>query len=279
MILSGKSLPDDARSVETRIDWRVPPDQDLATAESAGGRVMVAKVVGSALPAGIGVVAGLALMVPMEAGVPIPIPADLVMLAVGIRVGAGDIPLWVAFLAFEAISVLGTTALFVAARGPGHALLARLGPRLGLTPARLARATALIERRGRPVLAVGRATPGLRTLTVIAAGGSGMSWRKALPALVAGSSIFLQLHLFLGYFLGSAAIHMLHAATGPALAVVAVLVAGAAVFWLLRRGKQAGAGGLLEAACPACVALAIAAQQPSELRLVLEDDAAPTATT
>jgi membrane protein DedA with SNARE-associated domain len=83
---------------------------------------MVAKVAGSVVPAGLGAIAGLALMVPTEAGIPIPIPADLVMLAVGARVGAGDIPLWIAVLAFEAVSVLGTTALFLAARGPGHAL-------------------------------------------------------------------------------------------------------------------------------------------------------------
>ena len=174
---------------------------------------MVAKLTGSGLPAGVGAIAGLALMVPMEAGIPIPIPADLVMLAVGTRVGAGDIPLWAAVLAFEAISVIGTTALFLAARGPGHALLARFGPRLGLTAERIGRATSLIERRGRPVLAVGRATPGLRTVTVIAAGGSGLSARRALPALILGSSLFLQLHLFLGYFLGSAAQHAPHPRT------------------------------------------------------------------
>ena len=57
----------------------------------------------------------------MEAGVPVPIPADLVMLAVGARVGAGNIPLAVAVVAFEAVAIVGTTALFLAARGPGHA--------------------------------------------------------------------------------------------------------------------------------------------------------------
>lgn len=238
---------------------------------------MVAKVAGSVVPAGLGAIAGLALMVPMEAGIPIPIPADLVMLAVGARVGAGDIPLWIAVLAFEAVSVLGTTALFLAARGPGHALVARLGPRLGLTQARIARATSLIERRGRPVLAVGRATPGLRTLTVIAAGGSGMPSRRALPALIAGSSVFLQLHLFLGYFLGSAAERALHAATGPALAVLTAVVLAAVGFWLVRRGRRAGAGGLTEAACPACLALALVAEQPEELRLMLSDEAGPVA--
>ena len=61
---------------------------------------------GSALPGGIGVIAGIVLLVPMEAGVPVPIPADLVMLAVGARVGAGDIPLWVGVLAFEAVALL-----------------------------------------------------------------------------------------------------------------------------------------------------------------------------
>ena len=37
----------------------------------------------------------------------------------------------------------------------------------------------------------------------MAAGGSGLSLRKALPALALGSSVFLQLHLFLGYVLGA----------------------------------------------------------------------------
>jgi membrane protein DedA with SNARE-associated domain len=231
---------------------------------------VVAKMAGSGLAAGIGVIAGLALMVPMEAGIPIPIPADLVELAVGARVGAGDLPLWVAVLAFEAVSVIGTCALFLAARGPGHALVARLGPRLGLTTARLERVGGLIERRGRPMLAVGRATPGLRTITVIAAGGSGIPARQALPPLIIGSSVFLQLHLFLGYFLGTAAVHALYTATKPALAVLVVLLAGAIVFWLVRRGRRAGTEGVLEGSCPACLALAFVLEQPRELRQLIE---------
>jgi membrane protein DedA with SNARE-associated domain len=207
--------------------------------------------------------------------VPVPIPADLVMRAVGARAGAGDIPLWAAVLAFEAVAVIGTAALFAAARGPGYALVRRFGPRLGLTAARQARAVGLIERRGWPALALGRATPGLRTLTVVAAGGSGLSPRRALPALIVGSSAFLQLHLFLGYFLGSAARRALHAATGPALAAIGVLVLAAAAFWLIRRGRRAGTASLAEAACPACLALALLAEQPGEVRAVIGETAAP----
>jgi membrane protein DedA with SNARE-associated domain len=238
----------------------------VATTQAAAGLGLSSAKASAGLAGGIGAAAGIALLVPMEAGVPIPIPADLVMLAVGARVGAGDIPLAVAVLAFEAVAVVGTTALFLAARGPGHAAVRRFGPRLGLTPARLDRATGLIERRGWLALAVGRSTPALRTLTVIAAGSSGLSARRALPALIAGSSIFLQLHLFLGYFLGPAAVHILRAATVPALAALALLLAGGIAFWLARRGRRPSAAGLAEALCPACLALAYMSEQPPELQ-------------
>lgn len=234
----------------------------------AGLKAAAAKSAGAGVAVSVGAVAGIALLLPMEAGVPVPVPADLVMLAVGARVSAGGIALPVAVAAFEAVAIVGTTALFLAARGPGHAVIRRLGPRLGLSPARLGRATSLIERRGRLALAAGRATPGLRTLTVIAAGASGLSPRRALPALIAGSTVFLQAHLFLGYFLGAAAVHALHAATGPALAVLALIVAGGIVFWFARRGRRRAAASLAEAACPACLALAYLAEHPRDLKLL-----------
>jgi membrane protein DedA with SNARE-associated domain len=204
---------------------------------------------------GVGVPLALGLVVLAEAGIPLPIPADLVMLFVGERAAAGAVPLWVAVVGLEAAAAVGTTALFVLARGPGYGLLSRLGPRVGLTAERLGRATALVERRGRPARTVGRAVPGFRTMTVLAAGGSGVAARRALPALFVGSSLFLQLHLFLGFFLGPVARSALDEARGPTLVVIGALLAAAIAFWLVRRGRRAGAEGWAEAACPACLAL------------------------
>jgi membrane protein DedA with SNARE-associated domain len=198
----------------------------------------------------------LALLLPMEAGVPIPVPADLVMFAVGERVAAGKFPLWLAVAGFEVVAVLGTTALFLACRGPAQRILARLGPRLGLTEARLRRAAAFAETRGRPGLALGRGTPGLRTLTVVAAAVSGLSGRRALPALIVGSSVFLQLHLVLGLLLGPLADRAFDQAKGPALAAGAVLVAAGLVFWRIRGRKRAAVpAAWTEAACPVCIGL------------------------
>ena len=214
--------------------------------------------------AGVSGLAALALLLPMEAGVPIPLPADLVMFTVGERVAAGRFPLWLAVAGFEVIAVLGTTALFVACRGSGHRMVARYGPRIGLTEARVRRVAVVAETRGLAGLAVGRATPGLRTLTVVAAGVSGLSGRRALPALILGSSVFLQVHLVLGLLLGPLADRAFDQAKGPALVAVAVLVVGALAFWRVRRRNRVPAAWT-EAACPVCLGVRVLAERVPSL--------------
>jgi membrane protein DedA with SNARE-associated domain len=233
-----------------------------------GAAAKILAATGRTAGSGLGVPAALGLLVPMEAGVPIPVPADLVMLLVGERVADGRFPLWGAVVALEIVAVLGTVTLFLVARGPGHALVERFGARLGLTTDRLERAGATVERRGRTALIVGRATPGVRTVTVVAAGASGLHARRALPSLVIGASIFLQLHLALGYFLGPAARAALDAARGPAIAVFVALVAGAAAFWFVRRGRRAGRQAFTEAACPLCLTLGWVAERQQVNRLI-----------
>jgi membrane protein DedA with SNARE-associated domain len=191
----------------------------------------------------------------MESGVPVPVPSDVVLLLLGERASAGRVSVVAAAVVLEAVALAGTALLFFAARGPGRTLLSRYGPRLGLTADRLNRATAVVQRRGPTALVVGRGTPGLRTITVVAAGGSDLTLGRALPPLVLGSSIFLQLHLVLGYLLGPAARDALEEAKGPVLVVLASSALAGVAFWLVRRGRRAGAQAATEACCPACLAL------------------------
>jgi membrane-associated protein len=225
--------------------------------------------------AGVGGLAALALLLPMEAGVPIPLPADLVMFTVGQQVAAGRFPLWLAVVGFEVIAVLGTTALFLICRGPAYRIITRFGPRLGLTEARLGRAAALAEARGRPGLAIGRALPGLRTLTVVAAGASGLAARRALPALILGSSVFLQVHLVLGLLLGPLATRAFDQAKGPALVAAAALAVAAVIFWRARRRTQADPAAWKEATCPVCIAVSLVADRVPVLADLTGPDPAP----
>ena len=197
----------------------------------------------------------------VESGVPLPVPGDVLMLLVGERAAAHALPLWLAVVGLEAVVVAGTAALFFAARGPGRGVVRRFGARVGLTPARLDRASTELERRGEVAIAVGRATPSLRTLTAIVAALSSLPARKALPLLVLGGSVFIQLHLVLGFFLGPVAERVFRQAVTPALIALAALVLLAIGFWIVRRGRGGAAHAWSEATCPVCLALHAAARR------------------
>ena len=200
----------------------------------------------------------------IESGIPLPIPGDVLMLLVGERAAANAIPLWLAVLGLEGVVLTGTVILFFAARGPLKGLIARVGPRVGLTQQRLGRATNALEHRGQAAIAVGRATPSLRTLTVIATATSRLSAKRGLAWLLLGGSIFIQLHLVLGYLLGPVAEQIFKSAQVPVLIAVGVLVVGGAAYWLIRHGRRRGAHAWSEATCPACIALHMV---PARLRI------------
>jgi membrane protein DedA with SNARE-associated domain len=221
---------------------------------TANVRVAVGAAAGAS---GVGAGAGLAVLLASEAGIPVPIPADLIALFLGERAATGSLSLVLALLLTGAVALVGTAALLLVCRHAAGRAVARLGPRVGLTEERVSRANSFVERRGRPALTIGRATPGLRTLTVVAAGTSGLRVRRALPALVIGSIVFLEGHVVLGYLLGSSARAAIDRARGPALAVGGALVVGAAILWILRRGRRAGAGAFAESSCPACIAIGL----------------------
>jgi membrane protein DedA with SNARE-associated domain len=199
------------------------------------------------------ILASLGLLLLTETGVPIPVPGDLLMLIVGERASAGEPHVAIAALLLEVVTVAGTITLFIAARGPAKSMIDRFGPRVGLTPERLHRFTHAIDRPA--ALALGRMTPGARTITVVAAGGAATPWRRTLPPLLLGSTLFVQAHLALGYALGPVARDALERARGPVLAAMGVLVVAGVLFWVVRRGRGAGLEAFSEAACPACLAV------------------------
>ena len=93
---------------------------------------------------------------------------------------------------------------------------------------------------------------------MIAAAVSGLNGRRALPALIIGSSVFLQLHLVLGLLLGPLAVQAFNQAKGPALIAAAVLAAGTVVFWRVRRRRRAVApAAWTEASCPVCIGVSL----------------------
>ena len=135
-----------------------------------------------------------------EAGLPMPLPGDFIVLAGGARLGQGGTH-WVVPLALVALAtVLGSTALFWLSRRGGRPLLLRYGRFFQLDAERLARFEAILQRRGFLAVVIGRLTPGLRVATTVAAGALGVPYRQFLPASLVGSNNLVL--LLVGYFAG-----------------------------------------------------------------------------
>ena len=206
-------------------------------------------------------------MLGKSVGLPIPIPADALMLTASARVASGNFSPITTFVALLFALVVGGLAQFLMVRGPGRGLIYRYGRYFGLTSQRLDNAGARLSKGG--VLTIGLAvlTPGIRSITVVGCGIANVPTRKFAMGLVLGNVLFLGLHFLLGYFGGLALSAIGSQLPIGAVIVVAVLllVAGLGVWFLIRRRQSptatatetlaAAAGAWHEATCPVCLAL------------------------
>src|SRR5436305_7988386 len=84
-----------------------------------------------------GLLAAFVFLLIEEAGVPVPVPGDVLMLILGVHARQGSVELWQAIAVTELGTILGSTILYFAARLAGRTLVYRYGRFIRLTPERL----------------------------------------------------------------------------------------------------------------------------------------------
>ncbi len=210
------------------------------------------------------------LMFVKSVGVPIPIPADIIVLATAAGASQGKLVLWQAFIVILVAVVLGGLIQFILARGPGRGLLYRFGRFVGLTSARLDAASKRVKQGG--VIGIGLAIliPGVRGVAIVASGLADLPIVTFTSGLALGSTLFLCLHFFLGYLGGSLLAVISHALPSAwvSLLVLALLLV-AYVLWVIASRRQKAARSEVDAAscellhegiCPVCLAIYTANQ-------------------
>jgi membrane protein DedA with SNARE-associated domain len=213
-----------------------------------------------------GVAAACAIMLIKAAGVPVPIPGDVILLATAARAAEGKVLLWLAFVVLLAALILGGGLQFYLARGPARRLVVKYGQRIGLTEQRLERVAASVRRGGMVGIGLAVLTPGVRSAVVPACGLTGIAWRLFLPGLALGSAIDLGLHFAIGY----AGSGILAAIAQPSalLVVVALALLGLAAWLLIARRRHASTTqavtGWVQATCPVCLVLGSVAPLSTE---------------
>ena len=204
-----------------------------------------------------GVAAACAIMLVKAAGVPVPIPGDVILLATAARAAEGKVALWFAFAVLLGALILGGGLQFYLARGPARRVVVKYGQRIGLTEQRLERVAQSVRRGGLLGIGVAVLTPGVRSAVVPACGLTGIAWRLFLPGLALGSAIDLGLHFAIGYA-GSSILATI-AQPSPLLIIPILAILGLVAWLIVARRRHASTtvavNAWAQATCPVCLIL------------------------
>jgi membrane protein DedA with SNARE-associated domain len=138
-----------------------------------------------------------------EAGVPLPVPGDLFIAAMGVMAQRGGAAFLPTVAVVTVATVLGATALFLVSRHVGRPLIIKVARRLGYTEAREARLEEWLLRRGAVAVVVGRHVPGLRILMTVAAGALRLPHTTFVVGTFFAGVLWATIYFWIGYGLGA----------------------------------------------------------------------------
>ena len=145
-----------------------------------------------------------------EAGIPLLVPADLLILLAGARAAhsVAQLGFWLVLLTL--LSSLGSSVFFLAVRRGGRPLVERFGVYVHLGPHELARSEDWLRTRGWLGIALLRAIPVVRHPAVVACAVLDIPYRRYLSAQIVGSAIYTGVFLLLGALVGPSVIDAIH---------------------------------------------------------------------
>jgi membrane-associated protein len=209
-----------------------------------------------ALSLGLAVVVGLLLV--KEAGLPVPIPGDLLVIGLGAGAAQGRFDPVVAIVAIFVASIVGGSIQFLLVRGPGRRVLVGLLRRFGVPDERIERQTERLRRGGAGAVALARMTPGIRIVAIAAAGLAAMPFARFALGLSGGNTVFAGGYFVLGLAFGSAAASIAAGLVVPIVVLIALVGIGLVGWRFISRRRQGSTGEIADwtdACCPACLLL------------------------
>ncbi|CAN5121250.1 DedA family protein [soil metagenome] len=168
-------------------------------------------------------------------------PSESVMPFVGYRASAGDLSLITAIIAGTIGSTLGSTLLYLLARHFPHKSVAsfntKYGKLLGLTPARVEKASQMFNQHARATIFWGRFIPGVRSAVSLPAGYQGMGFFTFIFYTALGTSVCATLLALLGYYATASISNVQSMATVYTYVFAAIILSVLTLTILYRRKK------------------------------------------
>jgi membrane protein DedA with SNARE-associated domain len=145
-----------------------------------------------------------------EAGVPLPIPGDIVIAYTGYNVAMGKIPFSIAFLGFMFSILLGSSILYYLSSRFGQKLVLKFGRFLHLDEKKLETVEKKFKKYGPFVIIFGRHIPGFRVPITVFSGMSKITYKPFIISTFISVVIWIPFYLSVGARLGPKATTLLH---------------------------------------------------------------------
>lgn len=164
----------------------------------------------------------------------VPLPGESLLIAAALYAATtGDIGIEWVVLAAALGAVLGDNAGYLIGREVGPPVLARYGPRVGLTLARQRLGQFLFLSHGGKVVFLGRFVAFLRTFAALLAGANQMPWGRFLLWNALGGVFWASLYGFVPFLLGNQ-VHRLVGPFGILIGAAALCVVVASITFVRR---------------------------------------------
>ena len=182
-----------------------------------------------------------------EAGVPLPVPGDLIIAYYGWRAAGDPLELAQVILVCALASTAGTLAPYALAIRFGHGIATRVAGWLDIPDSRIDQLMGRVERYGFRGVLVGRLIPGLRVAVSLVAGTAHLPIARFSPAVFVAAAIYWTGWVLLGAIVGPRIADVVSPAY-LGLVVILVPIAVVAVFvtrlvWTRRRRARLTSGG------------------------------------
>jgi membrane protein DedA with SNARE-associated domain len=169
-------------------------------------------------------VVGLATFLENSIGAGVIVPGETLVLLGGVYAAIGDLWLPLVIVVVVVGAVLGDNVGFWIGRRYGRGFLERYGPRLFVTPERIAVAERYYAMHGGKTIFFARFIPVVRSVGFIVAGVAHMEWKRFFVYDVAGSLVWGITHSLIGYALGASYERWARYSTPAGIAILALLV-------------------------------------------------------
>jgi membrane protein DedA with SNARE-associated domain len=164
------------------------------------------------------------------------VPGETVLLAASVAAAHGHLNIWLVIVSASIGAILGNFIGYLVGRALGHTLIAKYGPRVGLTHRRLVLGRYMFAKHGGKMLFIARFLGGLRSFAAPLAGVNDMPWRAFVAWTVVSGIAWPIINGYGAYTLGNAAKRF----SGPftiGFAVVAVAVV-LVIVYLAKRNEH-----------------------------------------